>query len=662
MGHEKRISTAFEENGIKRVLVIDDVYDVPPLDGIPGPLLDFFSDIDGQQACRDAGMADEAIAAATEAVNADDAESEELAAANAALYVKFVETREARFDPGGRFETVKGATLDILEPLVALLHKCGNDISVVRAGLGDGEAQFADFNPQVVFLDYYLSSEGVGEGLTTAVKKKARKTSIRLLNRLLASQPEEEPAIVLMSSEQVKERAQRFRQSVERLGNNVLAVRFRFLQKGWVSKDGANLKIDNQAADALLDTSQGYVFGQVLHRALKEWKGGAENALKAVLREIGSLEPKDFAYLFRFRLASEGERMGDYLEWLFGENLRALVAEKVDWGSEAFKKIDDHELSKGIEGAFDGPSMPIAKLFQRVRVDEHEIGHRVRHRLGDMFIKPAEKRVMVVITPDCDLVPRGTGPKVKRVLTMDGELRSFDQDSASADQFIFYKDKAFSLKWNPKALNTFAVSGAGSLSSLRGVEFLGTLRPLYAQEVQRLALTDLGRIGLAVAPTMGVDAAVTVHLRRKTENGSQYEVLEVPGAATATVLPERGDLAKGHRVLLRRSYVHTLVDTLRGVDKATLLTDDAKKLEDFLREKNEEQLISGFLIKGAATKDKGPLSTTIKIASKPDRDKDAAWMQLTLKLSEEAMEELLSVDPAMVLEDEDEAADPPEVA
>ena len=656
MGHEKRISAAFQDNGIRRVLVIDDVYDEPPLDEVVGDLLDYFGDIDGQQACRDAGLSDEAIDAATEAVNADDADSEDLILVNAALYAKFVETREARFDPGGRFETEKGATLDVLEPLVALLARCGNGIEIVRAGLSNGESEFARFKPQVVFLDYYLSSAAVGGGLTASVKAKARKASISLLNRLLASQPEEDPAIVLMSSEQVKARAQRFRQSVERLGGNVLAVRFRFLQKGWVSKEGDNLKINNEAADALLDTSQGFVFGQVLHQALKEWKGGAEKALQAVLHEIGSLEPKDFAYLFRFRLVSEGERMGDYLEWLFGENLRALVAEKVDWSSEPFRRIDDQELSKGIEGAFDGPSVPIARLFQRVRVDDHERENRPRHRLGDMFIKSAEKRVMVVITPDCDLVPRGAGPKVKRVLTMDGELRSFDQESASADQFIFYNDKAFSLKWNPKALNTFAVSGPGSLGSMRGVEFLGTLRPLYAQEVQRLALTDLGRIGLAVAPTMGVDASVAVHLRTKAANGSQYEALEVPGTARATVLPERGDLAKGHRVLLRRSYVHALIDKLREVDPESLLPNDATKLADFLREKNEEQLISGFLIKGATTKDKGPLGTTIKIAAKPDRDKDAAWLQFTLKLSEEAMEELLSVDPSMILDDEEAEA------
>lgn len=256
---------------------------------------------------------------------------------------------------------------------------------------------------------------------------------------------------------------------------------------------------------------------------------------------------------------------------------------------------------------------------------------------------------MVVITPDCDLVPRATGPKVKRLLTMDGELRSFDEESASADQFIFYKNKPYSLRWNPKALNTFPVSGASSLDALKGVEFIGTLRPLYAQEVQRLALTDLGRIGLAVAPTMGVDAAVVVHLRKKKHKGTAFEAIEVPGASTATVLPERGDVSKGHRVLLRRSYIHALIDALRQIDGETLESEDAKKLGNFLKESNEELLINGFLIKGAVTKDKGPLSTTIKIASKPDTTKDGAWLQFTLQLSEEAMEELLSVDPSMIL-------------
>ena len=118
------------------------------------------------------------------------------------------------------------------------------------------------------------------------------------------------------------------------------------------------------------------------------------------------------------------------------------------------------------------------------------------------------------------------------------------------------------------------------------------------------------------------------------------------------MLPERGDATKGHRVLFRRSYVHLLIDKLRGIDPGTLVAEDAQKLTEFLREKNEDQLFSGFLIKGAAIKEKGPLSTTISISSKPDRGKDAAWLQFALQLSDEAMEDLLSSDPSMMLSDE----------
>lgn len=652
LGHEKRIAAAFVENQIERVLLIDDVYDMPALTDIPGELLDYLDDIAGQDACREAGVGDEDLTTAQEAVNAGDVESDALHQVMGALYLKYVETRHERFDPGGRFNTQKAVSLSVLDPLVALLESCGENVEVKRSGLNDGEEQFRDFSPQIVFLDFYLSQDAAGTNVTPAVKNKARRASIQLLGRLLQTKPAEEPAIVLMSSEPVKDKAQRFRQDVESLGENVIALRFRFLQKGWISRNEDGLRIEHAAADTLLDTSQGYVFGKVLHSAMKEWKAGAKSALDAVLKQMASLEPKDIAYLFRFRLATEGERMGEYLEWLFGENLRGAVAETVDWSSEAFRNLDDAKLSKGIEGAFDGPSIPIAHFFHRVRIDDRTLDPKARRRLGDMFIKPNEKRVLVVITPDCDLVPRGSGPKVKRLLTMDGELRSFNQDSASADHFIFYKNKPFSLKWNPKGLQTFPVSGPGSLGSIKGAQFLGTLRPLYAYEAQRIALTDLGRMGLSVAPTMGVDAEVTAHLRIRKGQGTDFQMLDLPNVSTATVLPERGDVTRGHRVLLRRSYVHGLIDKLRAIDPSTLAAEDAAKLADFLLEKNEDQLFNGFLIKGAVTKDKGPLSTTMTIASKPDRRKDAAWLQFVLKLSEEAMEDLMSIDPSMILSDE----------
>lgn len=649
MGHEKRIVAAFTENSITQILVIDDVYDAPVLTEVSGDLLDFLVDVDGVTACQDAGVADEVITAAVKAGEEGDVESEDLIAVVEALYRRYVETREARFDPGN-FATLKAATLAVLDPLIALLKKCGPTVTVHTAGLGDGAPRFQAVNPQVVFLDYYLSQEAVGAGLTTAVKRGARTASIDLLSDLLKSCTDDHPAVVLMSSEQVKKEANGFRETVEKQGAWVLALRFRFLQKGWISAPEAGvLSIQNEAADALLDTSQGYVFGKVLQKALTQWRKGAEDALKTLLGEIGKLEPKDFAYLFRFRLATEGERMGDYLEWLFGESLRASTAEGIDWQSDPFKKLDDATLSKGIEGAFDGPSTAIAKIFHRIKVDEHLPKHRARHALGDLFIKPKTKTAIVVITPDCDLVPRKGKTKVDRVLVMEGELKSFKDDSSSADQFIIYKSKPYSLRWNPKRLVTYPVDGPHSLRQLKGLEFLGSLRPLYAQEVQRMALTDLSRIGLAVSPTMGVDAKITVYIRRTAgQAAGVMEALAVDETPMATVLPERGGAGEGHKVLLRRSFVHALVDALKSVDAARLSSDDKAKLTEFLKEKNEDQLISGFLVKGAALKAKGPLGTSIVIGTAPDNKKQAAWLQFVLELTEEALEDLVRIDPTLL--------------
>src|SRR3546814_14631960 len=96
---------------------------------------------------------------------------------------------------------------------------------------------------------------------------------------------------------------------------------------------------------------------------------------------------------------------------------------------------------------------------------------------------------------------------------MAGTVRSFDKDATSADQFVFPSDKPRSLKWNAKDIRSCPFDGPGSLKDEAAFTYYGTFRPIYAQEVQRQALTDLSRVGLAVSPVMGVDAKVSAHLR-----------------------------------------------------------------------------------------------------------------------------------------------------
>ena len=366
MGHEKRIVEAFDTNGIERILLIDDVYDPPALvaDEL-GPLLDFLESPEGRAWCAAADLDEATVAAATEAALNNAIDDDHLEVIQRALFSYYLEHRADAFDPGGRFATMKSTMLDVLAPLIALLGKC-EKAKLTSTGLNGALEAFRETKPHVVFLDYFLGPDVPASGeARPAAKNKARKASIDLLGRLLAESEIEAPAVVLMSSREMKEQAGRFRKAVDPgAERQVMALRFRFMQKDWVTQDGQSIKIANDAADALLDTSQGFEFGAVLQRSLVAWRAGAQGALEDFLAEVGSLDPKDFAYLFRFRLLTEGQRMSDYLEWIFGERLRSLVDEKVDWSDGSFARLDEKDLSRSIEGAFDGPSLPIAKMFE----------------------------------------------------------------------------------------------------------------------------------------------------------------------------------------------------------------------------------------------------------------------------------------------------------
>jgi hypothetical protein len=653
MGHEKRILEAFNTNGIERILIVDDVYDPPTLstDAL-GSIVDFLESKNGQAACGEAELLADQITAATEAAHDGRPDDDAVTVVMNALFSKYIQDRDAKFDPGGQFATAKGTMLDVLAPLIALLGKC-EKAKLQFAGLNNAMEKFREFKPHVVFLDYFLGPDVPTSGRANpTAKSKAKKASIELLGRMLSVDDVDTPAVILMSSRDMKDQAEEFRRTVDAGSERqVMALRFRFIQKNWVTETNRSLAIANDAADALLDTSQGFEFGSVLQQALIKWRAGAADAMTAFLEEIGGLAPKDFAYLFRFRLLTEGQRMSDYLEWMFGESLKAMVDENVDWTDESFSKLDDKRLSGSIEGAFEGPSLRIARIFDRIRVNHHRTRAAARFQLGDVYTAVGAAEARVIITPDCDLIPRsGKKPRAQTVLTMGGTLRSFDKENTSADQFVFPDDKPHSVQWNPKDLKTVPFEGTGSLRDENVFLYYGTLRPIYAQEVQRTALSDLSRVGLAVAPVMGVDAGVSVYLRVKAATGgTAYDKVSVAKAAKATIILARGDGKEGHLVLFRRPFLHALLDALKEVDPSRLEKTDGEALAKFLSESSEGTLIKGLLSEGSATKksEKGPLGVRIAIGTDPELKTQNAWLNVMLQLSTQAMQELLTVDPTL---------------
>lgn len=643
MDHETRIGEAFKSSEISKILLIDDAYDPPVLDD--ATLAAYADFLDTEAGRVELGIKKAILDAATIAALAGEVDNDDLEIAHHAAYWKFIEAEEDRYDPGGRFQQLKGPALADLRPLCTLLRQCGEteNVEVRTAGLEDGVKSFREFHPDVLFVDYYLDRDVPPVGDVSNVKlRKARRASLELLSQVIGSTDKKDvPAIVLMSSRIVDD-VDQYRHQVE----DIMSLRFQFLKKGLVKQEVGKIAIDHVAADVLLDTIQGYLFGKVLQQAFGQWKVGAESALKTFLDNVGNLDTKDFAYLLRFRLREEGQPLSEYLEWLFGEYLKSLIDEKIDWEHGSFSRLDGNEkMEEKIEGAFEGASHNIATLFDQVRVNRCQGASKgCGYRLGDLYVEPRGRKIRTVITPNCDLVVRKGKAKVDSVLTMGGRLHTFDDENVAADDLILRNGRAYSVRWNPKDLQTYPIQGRYALDNNKKLRFLGTLRHMYAQKMQRQALTDLSSIGLPVAPAIGITATATAWIRTKNVK-NPFKKIRIKSSTLATIIPQRAAEKSGHRILLRRRFVNELIDQLRTMN-AIMTRDDGKMLKKALAE--PQKLYDKFLRGDGFTDAKGIFGARFVFGGTPVK-KGAPWLQIVLKISEEAMEELRILDPLVDL-------------
>ena len=651
MKHAQRIIDSFRTNNITSVLLIDDAYDPPEInEEIVGHLADYLYSNVNRAICSDFGIAQDTLESAASAANEGEYESEDLKIVHDFLYKKFVQEPDGTFDPGEVFKLLKEPNLQALMPLYNLLCSCVGDNNVYTAGLIDGITRYHDTRPQVLFVDYYLSDDvppagGVGQHRRT----NARKESIKLLSKIIDATSEEEvPAIILMSSYGNLD-TNKYRHDTET--DKILSLRFQFLNKGLVRQIGSDFSIEHPAADALLDTSQGYRFGIVLQQALSQWKKGAEAALRIFISELGDLDIKDIAYLLRFKLREEGQQLSEYLQWFFSECLKGFIDKKVDWRHESFTSLDSKDnLDKSIEGAFDGPTKKIAEFFHLVRVDSHRIETRDGYKLGDLYADKTGNKVRAVVTPDCDLIERKGNSKTQNVLTMGGELSTFNKDGAAADDFFLRKDRPYSVMWKPKDIELFPIRGNDELHTPDKYDFLGTLRPLYALEIQHRVIEDLSRVGLPMAPVLGINAAVTVWIRKKDD----FDEIEINQHSRATLIPSRSGRESYHIVLLQRSFINALIDKLDQIQEDEMSEDDANSLNTARSKDGRDSIYSKFLKRGVEIDKNGPVGIRVILGEKPNRKKIAPWLQIVMKVPDELMEAHHFTDP---LQESDENTD-----
>lgn len=571
MMHQENLLLAIQQSKITKIAVIDDAFDVPDVDDkTAGDLLEFLGSEPFGTAREEAGLSETEVADAVEALETTQYGEEAVSRVLAALYDRFSSTFDDRFNPAGIFGRQE-ENLRYLAPVMRLLDTCEPRPTVVR--YGSGLDDFGDAHDvELIFVDFYLDSTVSAESATRE-KNAAKKKSLDSVTKLVRSQGDNAPSVILMSSApDVRKEAEKFRESIllthgEKQKGLVFASRFGFLEKTRLRLlDAGRVGIEQDAADDLLDVFQSYQFGRSMHSALEGWLTGAEKATISMRGEIERLHLKDFAYLVRFRLLEEGQGLTEYLEWFFGECLLDGVGKELDAASasEAIIKFLNDKGAEQIEGAYEGATKTVADLYHRVRIENPRKARGEGHRLGDLYTS-GKKTILATLTPDCDLVLRRDGKRgAERLLMVAGDLKDFDAPETTVADFIIIDGKPRNIRWDPKKIHTKDFDGFPE----KGMKYVGTLRPLYAQELQRRVLHDLGRVGVSAAPVMGFNASVSVHVMSKA--GPKQKVdLGAETIADCKVLPSRGGTAKA-AVLFRRGFVGGLITALTALSADAL--------------------------------------------------------------------------------------------
>jgi hypothetical protein len=581
------LRTTVGASDIKRVAIVDDVFDTPSID--PGDTGAFLEFLQSSEEVRAHAKIEQLVwAAAITDIGQGEHDSGNVAEVLEKLYEKYIDTGDVKCDPAGVFARERDLNLGFLRPLLELLRSCE---SLVIHTFGSATPTIGDEEmPDLVLVDLFLNpaispvdEPNLGEALAAAEKSMARVRPLLTKN----------PAIILMSShgEKGQQEADRYR---AKLNNHVYASRFAFVDKGQVTKHpDRGVTVEGAARDTLLDVFQTYKFGKALSEAMTRWLEATRNAVEAMAKDVRSLQLKEIAYLIQFRLAAEGQGLEEYLEWFFGEALLDYIIRATD-DAHAKKPLElalDPTSVAAIDGGFE-PTKSVAEMYHRVRVESKRSRARNNFRLGDLYKDVKRNRVVAVMTPDCDLVLRQDKDKQVRnaehLLFVPGQISDLEKASASVGDFLMIGDTPHNIQWSYKKVFSAPFSGTLEKAGQSGedYEYLGALRPLYAQEIQANLLNHIGRVGVAVPPVIGIPAIATIVIR----TSSTFKEISAQGTTfNCSLVPGRAS-TQNARVVFDREVIRRIRATLVNIPADDLMPGSAEKVEALKQENNGESV------------------------------------------------------------------------
>lgn len=544
------LKEACDQQNMKRVAMIDDVFDTPDPKGL---------DRTRYNAFRTAFNGDELLRTAIRRASGrrtpelprfSDLEDEQLEAAWRALWRARLGESQLADDKVDQLRALFTghrdgllAMLDLVATMLGLFRDdLGCSVQVFGTSFDARKAARAD----IVLVDFFL-----GRDLTKEQALKVATGAVADIVDAARRARQRTPSFLLVSSRKQDVDIERF-QTAARL----MKSRFRFFPKQALTNDNTAELV------SLHDLVEGSSQAAIVEGLIEDWRRGAKAAVDVVYDRMMKLDVADLVYLDFFRLTREGTSVGNYLRWFLTASLAARVTGELTPGvwakSEGVRLFDfsedgDPSDTGSLAKTFDGPTAAIADAYGDILFDETRgYGTAAFPRKiqcddlveGDLFVRPLGKDrqtlngagVLLVMTPSCDLLSRSarTPPAAGSVLLLKGVLRSIrlNVDNRVVDQTVDYvrvKERGawqtFHLDWDlasPVAIPWTAVSTNGPG---KGFRRLGRIRELYFHKIRDRFAGKLTRIGTEVPPLFPRARAGTVHLRRMEGKKAVYDEL-----------------------------------------------------------------------------------------------------------------------------------------
>ena len=537
------------------------------------------------------------------------------------------------------FDKIKDDKIEEIDPIIKLIEKVKPKVKVVKVGTEEDYYGGVEKSADLIFMDHKLFQTEYIE----SEENEPERRSIELLNKIIDSIVENDrsnskkyPAVLLMSSKMLHTEIEKYLGDI--LGK-INAVQFGFVCKDWFNKDGVAGNIDTPAVNAMTVLCESLEFGRSLKGALEAWEEATSDAVKEQKRLVSSMNILDFAYLKRYRLKKERVSVSNYLKWFLGESIQSLITEHKNWSNPHFENLENNELISSLKGAQPIHTLETLELYKRVRIINNL--NRQHYSMGDVFVKKEDIRM--IFSPECDLVPRKNGegdensklkPKAPYMLSVGGKIINFTEKNAQINEIIVIDNKIRSIDWKLHDICSHKSCEDPStisyidpiLNKAVNYEYKGTLRELYAKDIQTKVLSSLSRVGLSIPPVLHINAKITTYL--KTDTSFFDELKNLQDTSISIILPE-GENKDKCKVLFHENYVDTLIDQL-GNYRNTNIYKNNQNFKNFLSDQDlkKKMLKKGFELSETSTYKTG-------VVLKRDKSKvEKSWLKFVIDLDD----------------------------